>query len=190
MVAGEIALTVPLAPKGKGRPRMARRGKHAIVYTPTATREWEESIASYVRQWVVARRAEGMQLSLPFDVALEVDLVAVLSRPKRLRRKKDPDGLIWAPVKPDHDNIEKAVFDGLQIGAKNWEGTIPSALLKARIIADDSLVVAQPTYKLYAEKSGSPRLILRIRPVTPEAMARVLELADSIPGLDEAVARR
>ncbi|MEL7367690.1 MAG: RusA family crossover junction endodeoxyribonuclease [Myxococcota bacterium] len=172
----EIALSVPMAPKGKGRPRLGRRGQHAVVYTPKATQQWERAFAGYVLGWVSAQRANGAAISLPLDGPLEIDVVAVLPRPKRLTRRKDPDGLIWAPVKPDHDNIEKAVFDALQISVNG-----------VQVVADDARIVAQPTFKVYAEKNGEPRVIVRLRPVSDDSMTKVQELANSISGHNEAI---
>jgi len=37
----------------------------------------------------------------------------LLKRPKRLYRKKDPDGIIPHAAKPDRDNLDKAVLDVL-----------------------------------------------------------------------------
>lgn len=81
----------------------------------------------------------------PLQGPVGVDILAVLPRPRRLCRRKDPDGLIWAPRRPDSDNIRKAVLDALK---RHW--------------ADDGQVVDGATRKVYAERDGLPRLEVRV----------------------------
>ncbi|MGB0685949.1 MAG: RusA family crossover junction endodeoxyribonuclease, partial [Planctomycetota bacterium] len=57
--------------------------------------------------------------------------------------------LCWAPVKPDADNVLKAIKDGCS---------------KASIWADDNLVVFAPPLTCYAETGGRPRVEVRITP--------------------------
>ena len=90
-------------PVGKGRPRVSCVHNRPRVYTPAKTRYYEERVHR------AARRANIPQI----ETELAVDVIAVFKRPKRLLRKKDPDGLLWRPQKPDGDNIRKAVLDGL-----------------------------------------------------------------------------
>ena len=130
----DVCFEVPLPPRGKDRPRVTRSG-HA--YTPKETKRWESALAMMA------------QAHLPrtiLDEPLRLDVLAVLPRPRRLLRKRDPDGLIWAPVKPDRDNIEKAVQDALKAF---WR--------------DDALVVCGEPLKVYAEREGRPRVVVRIR---------------------------
>lgn len=61
-------------------------------------------------------------------------------------RRKDPAGFVWAPTRPDADNIRKAVLDGM---AAFWR--------------DDGQVVCGDTLKVYAEKDGRPRLLVAVR---------------------------
>ena len=78
----------------------------------------------------------------------------LLARPASLRRKKDPGGLMWAPQKPDLDNVLKSVLDGL-----------------ARHLRDDKQVVRTCVTKLYAEKDGLPRTTVRVRELVGEQAA-------------------
>lgn len=132
----DVCIEVPLPPRGKDRPRMTRGG---IVYTPAATKRWESTLALMA--------ADLMPVDI-IDEPVRVDVLAVMPRPKRLLRRGDPDGLIWAPVRPDSDNILKALLDGLK-GC--WR--------------DDCLVVAGTTLKVYAERTGRPRMLVRVRSV-------------------------
>ena len=69
-----------------------------------------------------------------------VDVRCVLARPKRLTRKADADGLLWAPKRPDVDNLVKTVLDGC---AAAW--------------GDDAQVVRLTATKVYAERDGAAR---------------------------------
>ncbi|MDP3940598.1 MAG: RusA family crossover junction endodeoxyribonuclease [Deltaproteobacteria bacterium] len=159
----DVTLRLPIAPAAKGRPkaRVLQLGARTIaqMYTPATTRAFEATIAD-----MAAARLEGRILEGP----LRVDILAVLQRPQGLLRKRDPEGITWAPKRPDRDNLEKAVLDGL------------SACFR-----DDAQVVAGETIKVYAEKTGCPRVVVRIRQLgeqdllaaaNPEALAASLGL--------------
>lgn len=98
--------TVPGPPVGKGRPRFTRIGQHVRTYTPTATTEYERTVAQY------ARLAMGDPADFPAG-PVSVAIWAIAARPQRLCRKADPDGLLWRQAKPDADNVAKAVLDAL-----------------------------------------------------------------------------
>jgi Holliday junction resolvase RusA-like endonuclease len=66
---------------------------------------------------------------------------ALFPRPKRLRRKRDPDGPIVHAQKPDVDNVAKAVMDAM---GEFW--------------ADDAQVHALAAEKYFVEKTGTPRV--------------------------------
>ena len=132
---------VPLTPVAKGRPIAVRRGAHIGVITPTKTREWEATVAQY---------AAAAMPGTPLEGPLAVDILAVMPRPQSMLGKKWPDGLFWAPKRPDGDNIRKAVLDGMQA---RWR--------------DDGQVVAGDTLKVYAERTGSARLVVRVTVLDP-----------------------
>lgn len=132
---------VPGDPIGKGRPRGTSAGGHVRLYTPKKTADWERSAAMVMTS--VWRKA-------PIDEPVEVQVAAFAHRPKRLLRKKDPDGLIWKGSKPDADNICKCVLD---------------SLVMAGVLRDDSLVVKITIQDFYAERDRGPRICLRMRPI-------------------------
>jgi Holliday junction resolvase RusA-like endonuclease len=132
----DVCFEVPLPPRGKDRPRFAKNG-HA--FTPAPTRKWEASLAMM---------AQAQMPSAVIEEPVRVDVLAVLPRPKRLLRKSDPSGLIWAPVKPDADNIVKATLDALKAF---WR--------------DDAQVTSTSALKAYAERDGRARMLVRIRSV-------------------------
>ena len=120
----------------KAQPRIkatVRRGaSHATVYTPSTAKGWKESVVIQARphkpQW-------------PLKGPLRVRLCFLFGRPQRLMRKKDPAGPIWHTVKPDRDNLEKAVLDCLT--DDGW-------------FCDDAQVCAGESLKFYVEKGGEP----------------------------------
>jgi Holliday junction resolvase RusA-like endonuclease len=129
-------------PIGKGRPRAfvvggSRPGSPARVraYTPEKTRSWERDAA-----WIMA---EEWTSDAPYDGPVRVTVVAVAARPKRLMRKRDPDGTVWRCSKPDGDNVLKAVAD---------------AMVLARVIDDDVQIVDARVLSVYAAKGDGPRV--------------------------------
>ena len=144
----DITIEAPIPPRGKGRPRMTRSG---IVYTPKATRAWEATLAALAEKKRPKEVIEG---------PLRVDVVSVQPRPqsmvaqwKRPRAEgygdgtyKHPLGLLWCPQKPDVDNVAKGVLDALKAF---WR--------------DDKQVVELRAVSVYAEQTGRPRVIVRIR---------------------------
>jgi len=132
---------IPGPPIGKGRPRGTSIGGHVRLYTPQKTADWERAAALLMRQaW---RQA-------PCEEMVDVEIVAVFHRPKRLLRKKDPECRIWHGSKPDIDNVEKCVLD---------------AMVMAGVIRDDSQVVSIRAISVYASKSEGPGLHVRMRVV-------------------------
>ena len=99
-----IALTIPLEPRGEGRPRAVKRGNRAGIAPPTASDEWRKAAVASLRESL----PDGWE---PLDGPLACVVVAVHTRPGNLCRKADPDGWIPRPRKPDADNIAKAVLD-------------------------------------------------------------------------------
>ena len=84
------------------------RNKHtgmSMAFTDAKTERFEAAIA----------HAADACIDAPFhvDALLEVWIVAVFARPKRLMRRKDPEGRILHGSPPDADNIAKAVIDAL-----------------------------------------------------------------------------
>lgn len=94
---------VPGEPHGKGRPRMTRAG-HA--YTDAKTRDYEAAVRVHALKAMQGRR--------PFAGGCIVYLEATFEPPKSASKKKR-DALVGAPVlkRPDIDNVEKSVIDGM-----------------------------------------------------------------------------
>lgn len=123
---------------GKGRARTVRKHGKTRSFTPKATAAWEDLAAA---------------VYLPFKPKdphvgpLELHVIAVGERPKRLRRAKDPAGRLWRCAKPDGDNVQKIVADSLK---------------KARIIKDDIHIVMWRCPCVYAAKGEGPCTEIRL----------------------------
>lgn len=103
-----VIFTVPGEPQGKGRPRACVRGGKAATYTPQKTASYEGLIA------VSAQSAMGVRT--PFAGACAVDLDILVSVPASWSKKKRAlalNGCLHPTKKPDVDNVEKAIFDGM-----------------------------------------------------------------------------
>jgi len=121
-------------PVGKGRPRFARAGGFVRTYTPAKTARWEDGAAQ-----VMASRWHGAPLDCPVGLLV----VAVVARPKNLRRKKDPPQRIPCTTRPDFDNYAKAAADALQ---------------RAGVVRDDAVIWSGTARKFYAALDEGPRV--------------------------------
>lgn len=92
----EYEFFVPGRPQGKSRPRFAR--KSGIVYTPTATRQYEQ----YIQKCFLGTSRESPEKVMP-PILIQIDAIKV---PKRKSDK-------WWGSRPDADNILKVVCDAL-----------------------------------------------------------------------------
>ena len=144
----DYTIILPLAPHGKQSVR-AGQGR---AFTAPKTRRWMGDAARLFAAELPAEKLEG-----PY----RVDILAVVERPQYMRKRfkrtgeaKYDEGLLWAPTKPDIDNIRKSVQDALE-----------------RHLTDDKAVVDGRTVKVYAEIDGLPRVVVRIRPATDLAAA-------------------
>jgi|TARA_R110000823_G_scaffold268056_1_gene388016 Holliday junction resolvase RusA-like endonuclease len=136
----DIELVIPGSPIGKGRPRGTAAGGFVRLYTPKKTADWERSAA------LIARNA---WCRAPLDSCpIEVEIVAVFHRPKRLLRKKDPECRVVHTSKPDIDNVIKSALD---------------MSVMAGLMRDDSLVCKISASSYYSSKSEGPSLEFRMR---------------------------
>ncbi len=104
----EIKFTVPGQPVGKGRARAARRGKFITMYTPKKTANYESLVAHAAYVAMAGQSLISGAVSVDLDIRLQI--------PASWTKKKKEmaaQGLIAATKKPDADNVEKGVFDGM-----------------------------------------------------------------------------
>ena len=125
-----------IAPKACARPRATTAGGRARVYMPSATIRW---------QYALALRAQEILRGHRFTGPVQVDLLVVFARPRRLSTAASNPGLEWAPVRPDADNVAKNVLDALRFA---WD--------------DDAQVALLRVAKAYAPEGGAPRVVVRL----------------------------
>lgn len=130
-----VSFTVPGQPVAKGRSRATKSGMH---FTPEKTRRYENQVSAYA--------AEAMRHMPLIGSPVEIVVDAYMMIPASWSIKKKGEciaGKIKPAVRPDLDNILKAVFDGIN----------------GVIIVDDGLVVKITASKHYAEK---PQLLVTV----------------------------
>ena len=131
-----LEFVVPGQPVAKGRPRMTASGR---AYTPAKTRNYERMVSGLAKkQWMFE----------PMRGALKMQVTCIFKRPKRLQRRKDPEGRIWMTKRPDLDNVCKAIADGCSI-----------------VMKDDAQIVWIEASKMYAAKNEEPHVIVRLEQV-------------------------
>ena len=104
----EIQFTVPGQPVGKGRARAARRGKFITMYTPEKTANYESLVAHAAHVAMAGKSLISGAVAVDLDIRLQIPA----SWTKK-RKEMAAQGLIAATKKPDADNVEKGVFDGM-----------------------------------------------------------------------------
>lgn len=137
----QIVFEVPGPPRGKGRPRFARRGNFVKTYTDAATASYEDQIRFFALQ--------AMGSSEPLKTALEAFIYVRLPVPQSYSKKRTEaclSGLERPCKKPDLDNVIKAMMDGMN-----------------EVIYDDDVQIVNITAtKRYAINAGVDILIKEI----------------------------
>lgn len=135
---GAVHFFVPGKPQGKGRPRAVARGKFVRMYTPEKTASYESTVA--------LAASEAMGNRPPMDGALSVTMQIALPIPASWSNRKKSnalDGIVLPTIKPDADNVVKAVFDA--INGVVW--------------GDDTQVVDLRLVKRYSARPGVSMLV-------------------------------
>lgn len=128
-----ICFAVPGQPQGKGRARAFLRRGHIRHYTPDKTHDYERTIS------ILAKAA--MHGRAPTLQPVQVDLILWFEVPgswPKWKRDRALDGVIAPTVKPDVDNVVKAIKDALNGIA--WH--------------DDCQVVRLSVVKKYSQEPG------------------------------------
>ncbi|MCD8201058.1 MAG: RusA family crossover junction endodeoxyribonuclease [Clostridia bacterium] len=100
----EVVFVIPGRPVGKERPRVVQNdnGK-SVAYTPRKTKDYESLV-----RLVFLQKANGKV----FEGAIRVEILAVFEKSKAYGDEQNTDSK-FCRNRPDADNIEKAVLDGL-----------------------------------------------------------------------------
>lgn len=92
---------------GMGRPRVTNRGGYAHAYTPAKSRQYKQAVAFCTRN-----SYEGPLLTGPIDVTMRIYRPIQKAGSKKLHAEKEA-GIVRPIVKPDIDNVFKAVTDAM-----------------------------------------------------------------------------
>ena len=101
-MGGHVRFTIPVRPKPKQRPQHGR----GYTYTPKETREYEQLVGIYAR----------MAVKQPLEGAIRVKVDFYMPIPKSWpegKKRLAEAGEIRPASRPDLDNLEKALFDGI-----------------------------------------------------------------------------
>lgn len=113
-------------PVAQGRPKFFRRGDHVGCYDPDKSKVWKKVVADAAAE----SKITPFEKTLPLALTLRFFIV----RPKSIKAAKRPHPI----VKPDLDNLAKAIKDALKGLA--WD--------------DDSQVCQMTAQKEYSDRSG------------------------------------
>ncbi len=108
-MASEISVTLPIEPMPKLRPRFRVVRGRVFTHTPYATKTFENEVAA-----LYLTRAKGLKFEA--HEPLQVKIEFYMQHPKSFTKKKIQaieDGLFKHTVKPDLDNLTKALLDAL-----------------------------------------------------------------------------
>lgn len=137
-----IRVSFPIEPVAKGRPRFRVMYNRVSTRTPEKTKVFENSIATLYAQKVKGFKFEK-QVPLQLEVYFGMPIPKSFSKRKRQQIEQ---GLIFPAVKPDLDNLLKAILDALNGLA--WY--------------DDAQIVSITMDKEYSEE---PHIELNIRKI-------------------------
>lgn len=101
-----IEINIPGDPVGKERARSAYLRNRTVHYTPKKTRAWQYTAQIFARQAF----GSGEPLTCPISLDIMIVLEIPASWPE-WKRRAAVIGQIEPTVKPDDDNVEKAVKD-------------------------------------------------------------------------------
>ena len=135
-----VKFEIPGEPKGKGRPRFAKRGNYVQTYTPDATANYENLVK------VMYYNAGGKQ-KLEGPLAVRIDAFFQIPKSKSKAVQNEMRTHWQRPtIKCDVDNIAKIVLDGLNNVAFD----------------DDKQVVQLVVLKWYDDR---PRVVVSVREI-------------------------
>jgi Holliday junction resolvase RusA-like endonuclease len=132
-----VAFVVPSVPVAQPRQRhriVAANGKSFVSnYTPTAS---PVNAFKTAVQFAAAAVYSGDPLAGPLRLTVQF----IFPRPERLTKKRSENPRVWAPKKPDVDNLIKSFCDALN----------------GRLWIDDAQVVSVSARKKFAAASEQP----------------------------------
>lgn len=152
----QIVFTVPGVPRGKGRARSSSRiGRDAKTGAPRVlTRHYTPEATVAYESLVKLAAALAMKGRPTYTGPIRIDLEIVMPIPaswSKVRQVRAAAGEIAPTTKPDADNVEKAVKDGLN----------------GVVYRDDVQVVADSKRKVYGLVPGVTVVVTVLRGIEP-----------------------
>lgn len=110
-----VSFTIPGKPFGKKRHRIGVVAGRGHAFNPEENRSFEQKVAEIARPLFPA----------PIEGPVKLRIVAVFEIPKSWSKKRQAEALgTYHTQKPDRDNIEKAIQDGLNRIAFRDDGQV------------------------------------------------------------------
>ena len=141
LIRNHVIFEVKGKPFGKQRPKFSRRGRFITTYTPRETVEYERKVRDSYRK----KYGNNYKLNSP----VQANITAYYKIPtgtSAIKRKKMLEKEILPQIKPDTDNIAKAILDPLN----------------KLVYDDDAQVVKLNIEKYYSDE---PNVIVEIKEV-------------------------
>lgn len=141
-------LMVPAVPTAQPRTKATAFGGKARVYTPQTIGKDENKRPHPIHAFKATVRMVAQQAydSTPLTGPLRVDCVFVFPRHSNKFWKSKPTPRYFHTVKPDRDNLDKAVLDAL----------------KGTVLADDASVCGGEIWKYHAAGDEQPHCEITI----------------------------
>ena len=136
-----VNFTVPGSPRGKGRPRFARRGNFVKTYTDAKTASYEDQIRFYALQAMGS--SEPLETAVSVFIYIRCPIPASYSNKRKLACIEQEER---PTKKPDIDNCAKSIFDGMN----------------GIIFKDDAQIVDAHVTKVYADDAGVDVLVKEV----------------------------
>jgi len=128
----QITYSVPGEPRGKGRPKFARRGNFVKTYTDAKTASYEDQIRFY------ALKAMGDTKAIQGAVRVFINIRMSVPKSYSVKRRETCLSGSEKPLKkPDWDNVAKSICDAMN----------------GIVYGDDTQIVEAHVTKQYAAQS-------------------------------------
>lgn len=156
-ILSTLVLEVPCLPVGQPRARSSR--KQRGLYTPDKKGELRAFKEAVLR---VFRSKAGADV-IPHAGPVLVSIDAFFPRTKEREHRRFPAQAHLRSIKPDSDNVEKAVLDALTITHKLRKANrLLARDLRGYPWVDDSQVHVEGVYRWWVERGTQPGVIITI----------------------------
>lgn len=139
----QIAFAFPFEPVAKGRPRFRVCGKYVQTYTPGKTKAFEKLVANYYQ---TAAGGHKYEAGIPLAVTVTFGMKIPISLTKKARTEI-LEGKRQHTVKPDLDNLVKAILDALNGIAWHDDAQIVELHIAKKYVQSPHIFISLHEYK-------------------------------------------